>query len=411
MEVYIGIDWSESKHDVMFMNESAAVLALFTIPHSPDGFHKLDATCRELEFRVDDCLIGLETTHNLLIDFLWARGYTQVYVIPPSMTKSQRKRYRQSGAYTDVDDAYLLADLLRTDKHRLQPWRPDLPLTRHMRAKVSLLLHLTRSNVRLTNRLRAVLLRYYPGVVGVFSKLNIPITLEFIRAYPTPQAAAGLSFEEFQTFARQHRYTQLKKLPGCFARLQTPQPEAAPEIVHIYQEEAVTLVSLLLKYVQAEKTTQKELTMLFKQHPDHEIFASLPGTGALLAPGLLVKFGDDRQRFLSHESVQALAGTCPVTEKSGNRKFVKFRKACDREFRYIAQQWARHSQDESVWAHAYYQQALARTGSKSHAQRCLANRWLAILWKLWQTGELYDEAYHLRQRAKRSKPKNVIFIE
>ena len=87
------------------------------------------------------------------------------------------------------------------------------------------------------------------------------------------------------------------------------------------------------------------------------------------------------------------------------------RTACDREFHYIAQQWARHSQDESVWAYAYYQQVLARSGSKSHACRCLDNRWLAILWTLWQTGEPYDEAYHLRQRAERSRPNNVHFIE
>jgi len=35
--------------------------------------------------------------------------------------------------------------------------------------------------------------------------------------------------------------------------------------------------------------------------------------------------------------------------------------------------------------------------SKSHAYRCLANRWLGIIWKLWQTGQVYDEAYHLQQ--------------
>jgi hypothetical protein len=31
----------------------------------------------------------------------------------------------------------------------------------------------------------------------------------------------------------------------------------------------------------------------FDQHPDAFIFKSLPGTGDLLAPGLLVKFGDE----------------------------------------------------------------------------------------------------------------------
>jgi hypothetical protein len=55
---------------------------------------------------------------------------------------------------------------------------------------VDLLLHLVRSDVRLVDRLRAVLLRYYPAVVGVLSKLNISITLELIRAYPTPRQAA-----------------------------------------------------------------------------------------------------------------------------------------------------------------------------------------------------------------------------
>jgi hypothetical protein len=40
---------------------------------------------------------------------------------------------------------------------------------------------------------------------------------------------------------------------------------------------------------------------------------------------------------------------------------------------------------------------LARGHSKSHAYRCLANRWLGIIWKLWQSRELYDETYHLQQ--------------
>jgi len=34
----------------------------------------------------------------------------------------------------------------------------------------------------------------------------------------------------------------------------------------------------------------------------------------------------------------------------------------------------------------------------------VANRWLAIAWKLWQSQQPYDEAYHFQQRAARSKP-------
>jgi hypothetical protein len=92
----------------------------------------------------------------MVIDFLWSRSYTNVYVIPPSVVKSIRGRCGQSGARANQGDAFLLADLLHKDRARLQVWCPDSLLTRQMRAKVSLINHLTRSTVRLSNRLRAV---------------------------------------------------------------------------------------------------------------------------------------------------------------------------------------------------------------------------------------------------------------
>jgi len=80
--------------------------------------------------------------------------------------------------------------------------------------------------------------------------------------------------------------------------------------------EAISLATLLLNTVRIKKATYKELGKLFVQHLDHDIFASLPGVGKLLAPALLVKFGDDRDRFPVPASVQILAGTCPVTSNS-----------------------------------------------------------------------------------------------
>ena len=80
------------------------------------------------------CRIGLETAHNILIDFLWARQYA-VYVIPPSIVKSSRGRFGNSGAYTDAKDAHLIADLLRTDRDRFAPWRPDSQQLMKMKTK------------------------------------------------------------------------------------------------------------------------------------------------------------------------------------------------------------------------------------------------------------------------------------
>lgn len=403
MQVYIGIDWSEQKHDVIFMNAAGAALAQFEIPHNPKGFLRLDETRWRMKLAPEECVVGLETAHNLLIDFLWSRGYSKVYVVPPTTVKSNRKRFSSSGARSDPSDALVIADSLRTDHGRLQPWRPDSLLTRQIQAKVSLINHLTGSTVRLSNRLRAVLLRYYPAVLNMFSSWPTKIAMEFVRAFPTPGEAENLSPDEFQRFARKHRYPNPKRLPACFARLQAPQPEAAQETVEVYKDEAVLLATMLLAAMRAKKEALRELKTFFRGHPNHAIFDSLPGAGDFLAPALLAKFGDDRKRFPTPASVQALAGTCPVTDQSGKRRIIKFRRACDREFRAIAQQWAMASLNQSSWANAYWQQARPRCRYSSLAYRRLANRWLAILWKLWQTGQVYDEAYHLQQRALRSK--------
>jgi transposase len=405
MSIYIGIDWSEDKHDVVFLNEAGAMLGQLTMSHSPDGLQNFEKTREYLGISRDECLVALETAHSLLIDFLWAQGYRQVYVIPPSVIKSCRGRYGSSGARTDRYDGQLIADVLRTDRARLQRWQPDGVLTRQMRAKVSLVQHLNRNSVRWSNRLRAVLLRYYPAAVAVFSRLNIPISLYFIQTYPTPTATAKLTYAEFEKFARQHGYPHPKRLPQCFARLQQPYPEASPETILVYQQEAVILARVLLEIVQAKQQTLTELQTLFAQHPDRDIFAALPGAGEFLAPALLAKFGDDRGRFPTAASVQALAGTCPVTDQSGKRRIVKFRKGCDREFRWIVQQWAMNSLKKSVWANGYWLQVRPRCGSDNHAYRCLGNRWLAIVWKLWQTHQTYDEAYHSQQLALRRKPR------
>jgi len=402
MKVYLGIDWSENEHQAVWLNEAGVMVAHFKLSHSPEGLVKLETSRQQLGLAAKDCPVAIETVHHLLVDFLWARGYEQLYVIPPSVIKSNRGRFGNSGAKDDLRDAQLIAEVLRTDRGRLQPWRPDQPLTQQIRAKVNQLQFLTKQKVRYGNRLRALLLRYYPTALEVFGKWSSLISLNFIEHYPTPQAAAALSLAEFEAFAQDQAYPQ-GRIAACYARLKQPQVQACAEAVLAYQAEAAWLAAALKQVIQTKSQVLKELTSLFERHPDHQLFASLPGTGPLLAPALLSKFGDDRARFPSPASVQALAGTCPVTEQSGKHRLIKFRFGCDRQFRYIVQQWAHASLRESVWANAYWQQVQPRCASEHQALRCLANRWLAVAWKLWQTGRSYDQAYHLQQRALRAK--------
>jgi len=398
MKLYIGIDWSVNKHDIVFMNERGGVIERKTISHEEKGFWEIKKTSEQLEMKRQNCIIGIETEKNLLVEWLWGQGYESIYIIPPKMTKSLRGRHRSSRARTDQSDAELLADMVRTDRARLRKWRPNSVLTRRISVKVNMVQFQTKNIVRISNRLWAILSVYYPAALAVFSNIKTQIALEFILTYPTPIEAQRLSYQEFSEFCRKHRYSIRSRITKSYARLQERHAPVPSEAIVIYQEEALYLSELLLQYIRAKIRTIKELQELFLQHPDANIFSSLPGAGALLAPSLLAQFGDDRMRFPNAKSVQMIAGTCPVTIASGKRKVVRYRQACDRQFRAVAIQWAKGSIISSPWANAYFTKVYRRGKTASHAYRCLANRWLAILWKLWQTGEEYDEAYHLQQR-------------
>jgi len=386
------------------MNGSGASIVRFEIAHSPKGFAELEEKINKLNVPPSNCLVALETAHNLLIDFLWSRNYT-VFVVAPSVTDSSRGRYGSSGAHNDDDDAFLLADLLRTDRARFAPWKPDGDQVTQMRAKLSQVDMLTKTLVAHANRLHAVLQRYYPQALGLFSDIQTQICLQFLISYPTPYAALELGYEQFAYFCRSQGYPAPNRIPELYAHLHRSAWKPSPAIVLAYQDETVTLAQLLLYSVRRKKQLIKDVRNLFEAHPDHHIYASLPGAGDMLEPKLLVMFGDHRDRFLTAQSIQSLAGTCPVTMQSGKKRRVYFRKACNRDYRNTSQQFAICSTRCADWAASYFGDALARGMSKSHAYRCLANRWLGIIWKLWQTKQTYNEEYHLQQINQHRKPR------
>lgn len=404
MPTYLGIDWSTKKHDVAFMNEKGGTITTAVIEHSQAGFAKLEAMRQKLNISQDECIVGMETAHSLLIDHLWASGYEAVYILPPGVVNANRGRNRQSGARTDLYDSWVIADTLRTDLHKFHPWTPGSAELQQMRSMVGQAIFWTKESVRLANRLQAVLFRYYPVALTVFSSWPTKLICDFVQAFPTPEKARQLSWPEFHAFAKEHRYPQPKKLPACFERLQQPHPESSPAIVAANMGDAQNLAVSLRASLEIEDQNLRQLQKLFDSHPDAHTFASLPGTGDWLGPALLVKVGEDRLRFPKATSLQALAGTCPVTDQSGGRRSVYFRRSCDHQFRQIAMQWARCAVKESTWAATYFEQVYARHHSANHAYRCLANRLVAILWKLWQTEDDYDEILHMQNRIKRCQP-------
>jgi len=230
MKVYIGIDWSENKHDVCFLDETGEVLLVKQIPHTIAGFRQLDQARESLGVGRQEVSLGLETAHNLLVDYLWEQGYEQIYVLPPAAVQTAQKRYRQSGAKDDAWDARLIANLLRTDQRCYTVWQPDQPLTRQIRAEVRFAQQLGQEVVRDGNRLRSLVLRYYPAALDAFPHLDSVVFLAFLQVYPTLSQAQALSFEQLQIFLREHHHTQKRSWPAIYAGLHSDHPVSSPDL-------------------------------------------------------------------------------------------------------------------------------------------------------------------------------------
>jgi transposase len=162
----------------------------------------------------------------------------------------------------------------------------------------------------------------------------------------------------------------------------------------------LALVAQLEPLLTQIKQYDEEIERLFLSHADSELFLSLPGAGVRLAPRLLAEMGDDRDRYASASSLQALAGTSPVLYQSGAYQKAHRRLGCIKPWRNTLFRFAEQSRRWETWASEYYQRK--RTEGKSHtvAVRALANSWARILFAIWKTRELYCTAtFEAAQRA------------
>lgn len=396
MKTIVGIDWSEKKHDVRIHNERGSLLEQLTIEAKLAEFAYLAQRVKRYAKQAEEVLVAIETSHNLLVDFLIEQGY-EVYILAPSVVHANRGRHRASQAKGDDADAFLLADILRTDINRLLPWKPNSDLVRQMRCLLNRIEDLTKMTTQELNRLRDGLLRYYPQALSGIKTLKTISALTFLSHYPDPAAAKNLTYSQWQAFCQRHTHWPKQSQLDLYNALQQSALCLSAGLVSAYAQQTVSLARHLQLLLADKKQLIDQVNRLFETHDDAYIFDSLPGAGDLLAPSLLVLFGDKRDRYPDPAILQAIAGTAPVTVASGKSRQVRFRLACNHTYRNVLQQFAKQSTTQSPWALTYFQIVLARTKSNNQAYRSLANRWVKIIWTIWQRGQAYNEDFHLQQ--------------
>ncbi len=314
---YAGLDWADSHHDVVVIDDGGRQVASRRVVHSAEGLAELNAFLRQVG-PLDQIACIVETNQGLLIATLLEAGCT-LYPVNP---KTIDRRRNASGAKTDLRDAYLLAKTGRSDLPDLRKLTPDSAIIQELKALTRDQDSLVQSQTRLVNQLTACLKASYPVALQLFSKLQQRSPLIFLQTYPTLEAAQRASVEEITSVLKEVGHPRPSNVvPKICETLHQPQLHADAITTRTKSRLMLALLAQLLPLIEQIAFYDKEITDLFLTHADDEIFSSLPGAGKRLAPRLLAEWGDDRTRYTASTSVQALAGTAPVAFQSG--KYAK----------------------------------------------------------------------------------------
>jgi transposase len=393
MAVMVGVDWGDAAHAVCVIDAGGQVLEQFAVGHDRAGLATL-GTRLQHHGAAAEIAIAIERPSGLLVDALVDAGF-RVVPIHPNLLKACRPRYRAVAAKSDPGDAFILADILRTDGHRLRPLAPQSDAIKALRALVRGRDDLVRARVALANQLSGVLETFWPGAARIFSDLASPIALAFVERYPTPEAAARLGPKRLAGFLAQHRYCgrrspdalleRLRSAPdGCAGAAET---EAKGELVRALARALEALIAEL-----AQLTSRIE--HLVAELPDGRVVMSFPRAGRVCAAQILAELGDVRARFPSEAQLAAEAGVVPVTYQSGKARGVGWRWACNKRLRAALTRMADNSRHQSPWAADVYRRARVRGCDHPHAVRILARAWARVLWRAWIDGVPYDPARH-----------------
>ncbi len=266
-----GVDWAKEEHALCVLGEAGRPVLERKFVHDERGIASLCASLVGLGAEY----VAIERPEGLLVERLLEAGLT-VLAIHPNQLKAARPRFRAAGGKSDLFDAFVLAELARTDRHRFRTLTPDSDDTKAIRALTRAREDLVQTRVALTNRLRAELDAFWPGAARLFADLDSPIALAFLERYPSPQDARRLGEKRLSAFLARHRYCGRKEAAELLGRLRSAPRGRAGEIeVEARRTNVLALVAALRPIVEQIGLLNSQIAHAVRAHPDGEVFLSL----------------------------------------------------------------------------------------------------------------------------------------
>ncbi len=391
---FAGFDWAKDHHDVIIVDLKGLIVADFRIEHTAAGWR----LWQEKTAAYPKLGVAIETSFGAVVEQLLASGVA-VYPVNPMNAKRYRERKCSSGNKTDRHDAWALADALRMDGHGWRTLDAQDPLIAELRILCRDEVALIEERTALINQLQQALHEYYPTALEAFDDWTSPGPWSFVEAFPSASLLSKAGKRKWDKFLHSHKLYRSQTYEGRIAAFENAgEWKVNPALCAAKSLYAVARCQQLRVLQKQLDAYRERIAALFTSHPDSGLFGSLPGAGPKLAPRLLSEIGSDRALHETAQGLQCLAGTAPVSYQSGQIHKVNLRRACNKNLRHAMHLFADKSRAQCPWASKYYETLRERGKSHAQALRCLGQRWLKIIWKMWQTGTAYDAGLHLKNQ-------------
>jgi transposase len=400
----VGLDWADQKHDVFvrFANGDSYRRKIDSRPEAiQEWLLELRSTCGEGKIA-----IALEQRRGALFFHLSTHlSWIDLYPINPLSLASFRKTFFSSRAKDDPLDSQLLEELLRTHPERLRSYQPEptaeRKLDQYCRQRRRLRDLATKTELKLISTLK----QYFPLAVHLFDEVGMKsdIALSFLSRWPTLDELQRAKAHTVRSFFYAHNSRSQSLIEK---RLQLiGQAHPVTDDLALIEPLVLTskcLVTQVRQFNQAISQFDQKIRELFKSHPDHFLFESLPGAGEQLAPRLFAVFGSNRSRWADATDIQKYSGIAPVVERSGKSLWVHRRLARPIFVCQTFHEFAQQSTHRCSWADQFYRRQRQRGKSHHSAIRALAFKWIRIIYACWKANKPYDESFYVQALEKRN---------
>jgi len=410
MHWFVGIDWATQSHRVALLDAEGRQAGEREFSHGGAGLTELrDWLLQKTGAAPAQIAVAIEMPHGPVVEMLLEHGF-MVFALNPKQLDRFRDRFTVAGSKDDSRDAHVLGASLRTDRRAFRQLATDNPVLIELREWSRIADELQQERTRLANRLRQQLWRYYPQMAELTDDVGDDWFLALWQKAPTPAVAAKVSDKTIARILKEHRIRRLDAAT-VLQTLRKPALFVAPGTTEAACAHIRSLTARMRLVNQQIKQAHAALDSLCaklaapdgdspsgqsREQCDVTILRSWPGIGRIVLATLLAEATEPLRRRDYH-ALRALAGTAPVTRRSGKQCFVIRRLACNKRLQNAVHHWSRVAIQHDAAARRRYDALRRRGHGHARALRTVGDRLLYALCTTLERQTPYNPNYQTAQ--------------